>query len=50
MEYEQNKEFMRKKIYAESYLFHKKIDTRTADHLESVINNWHYEENNYDGS
>jgi ubiquinone/menaquinone biosynthesis C-methylase UbiE len=45
----QSKEFMRENIYAESYLFHKKIDVRTAEYLESVINNWHYEENNYDG-
>lgn len=45
----QNKEFMRENIYVESFLFHKEIDVRTAAYLESVINNWHYEENNYDG-
>jgi ubiquinone/menaquinone biosynthesis C-methylase UbiE len=49
MNMNKNKEFMRENIYAESYLFHKIIDTRNADYLESVINNWHYEENNYDG-
>lgn len=45
----QSKKFLRENILNESYLFHKKIDRSTAEHLECVVNNWHHEENTPDG-
>lgn len=45
----QNKNFLRENILSESSMFYNKIDASTAEYLECVVNNWHYEENNYDG-